>query len=92
MADAMESADRKDDDEKQFAKRLQKALAMLVVSFFLLHKHLLIIHILLAWVDTQECDKQPYLIFHKTLPCISLEDHRCIDWQLAKTQISKWEQ
>jgi len=34
MADAMESADRKDDDEKQFAKRLQKALAMLVVSFF----------------------------------------------------------
>ena len=31
MADVMENADRKEEDEKQFAKRLQKAVALLLV-------------------------------------------------------------
>jgi hypothetical protein len=31
MMDVMENADRKEEDEKQFAKRLQKASALLLV-------------------------------------------------------------
>jgi hypothetical protein len=35
MTEVMESADRKDDDEKHFAKRLQKAVALLLVRIAL---------------------------------------------------------